>query len=150
MEFLLRRPGQIKNCFHCNFQDFHSLSKENQVSLVRAFLSDPGSESWNGQTWGLGGGKWSWEERERERGGLLLCLLSRNILGFVFPYLPGNFALKNGGDFWWIFSGLRFTRNEARKLLKRFGENSEREIRGKIRDKISKNSGNFRSATFLT
>ena len=41
-----------------------------------------------------------------------------------FPYLPGNFALKNGGDFWWIFSGLRFPRNEARKILRKFGENS--------------------------
>ena len=29
------------------------------------------------------------------------------------------------GDFWWIFSGLRFPQNEARKLLKNFGENSE-------------------------
>ena len=57
---------------------------------------------------------------------LLLCLLSRNILGIFFPYLSGNFALKNGGDFWWIFSGLRFPRNEARKILKKIGENSER------------------------
>ena len=39
--------------------------------------------------------------------------------------LPGNFALKDGGDFWWTVSGLRFPRNEARKLLKNFGENSE-------------------------
>ena len=31
---------------------FHSLTKENQVSLVRTFLSDPGSESKN---IGLGG-----------------------------------------------------------------------------------------------
>ena len=45
---------------------------------------------------------------------------------YVFSYLPGNFALKNGGDFWWFFSGLHFPRNEARKLLKRFGGNSER------------------------
>ena len=56
----------------------------------------------------------------------LLCPLSRNILWIFFSYLPGNFALKNGGDFWWIFSGLRFPRNEAWKLLKNFGENSER------------------------
>ena len=27
-----------KNCSHCNSQDFHSLSKENQVSLVRIFF----------------------------------------------------------------------------------------------------------------
>ena len=55
----------------------------------------------------------------------LLCLLSRRILWIFFSCLPGNFALKNGGDFWWIFSGLRLPRNEARKLLKKFGENSE-------------------------
>ena len=56
----------------------------------------------------------------------LLCVLSRKILWIFFSDLPGNFALKNGGDFWWIFSGLRFPRNEARKLLEKFGENSER------------------------
>ena len=28
-------PGRGKNCSHCSFQDFHFLSKENQVSLVR-------------------------------------------------------------------------------------------------------------------
>ena len=39
--------------------------------------------------------------------------------------LPENIALKNGGDFWCIFSSLRFPQNEARKLLKNFGENSE-------------------------
>ena len=56
----------------------------------------------------------------------LLCLLSRNILWILFSCLPGNLALKNGGDFWWILSGLRFSpRNEARKILKKFGENSE-------------------------
>ena len=52
--------------------------------------------------------------------------LSRNIMWIFFSYLPGNFALKAGGDFWWIFSGLRCPRNEARKLLNKFGENSER------------------------
>ena len=51
------------------------------------------------------------------------CPLSRKLLWIVLQ--PGNFTLKNGGDFWWIFSGLRFPRNEARKLLKTFGENSE-------------------------
>ena len=38
-------PGRGKTCSHCNFQNFHSLSKENQVSLVRTFLSEPGSLS---------------------------------------------------------------------------------------------------------
>ena len=35
-------PGRCKKSSHCSFEDFHSLSKENQVSLVRTFLSDPG------------------------------------------------------------------------------------------------------------
>ena len=30
----------------------------------------------------------------------LNCLLSRKVLCIFFSYLPGNFALKNGGDFW--------------------------------------------------
>ena len=49
-----------------------------------------------------------------------------NFRGFLFAGLPGDFALKNAGDFWRIFSGLRFPRNEARKLLKKFWENSGR------------------------
>ena len=43
----------------------------------------------------------------------------------TFLCLPGNFVLKHGGDFWWIFSGLSFPQNEARKILQKFGENSE-------------------------
>ena len=45
-KFLLRRTwsGQQKNCSHCNFQDFHSLSKGNQVSLVRIHFAHPESE----------------------------------------------------------------------------------------------------------
>ena len=62
---------------------------------------------------------------ERQFATLLLCLLSRRILWIFFSCLPGNFALKNGGDFWWIFSGLRLPRNEAWKILEKFGENSE-------------------------
>ena len=31
-------PGRGKRCFHCNFHDFHSLSKENQVSFVSTIL----------------------------------------------------------------------------------------------------------------
>ena len=42
-----------------------------------------------------------------------------------FSCLPGNFALGIFGDFWWFFSGLRLPRNEARKVLEKFGENSE-------------------------
>ena len=56
---------------------------------------------------------------------LLLWPLSRNILWIFSSRLPGNFALKNGGDFSWFFSGLRLPQSEARKLLKTFGENSE-------------------------
>ena len=56
----------------------------------------------------------------------LLCQLSRKLLWTFSSNLPGNFALKNGRIFWWIFSGLRFPQNEARKLLKKFGENSEK------------------------
>ena len=55
----------------------------------------------------------------------LLWPLSRNILWIFSSNLPGNFALKNGGDFWWIFSGLHLPQNEARKLLEKLGENSE-------------------------
>ena len=47
------------------------------------------------------------------------------ILWILFSYLPGNFTLKNGGDFWWIFSGLRLPWNKARKILEKFGENWE-------------------------
>ena len=47
---------QAKNGSHCSFQDFHSLTKENQVSLARTFLSDPGSESKISR---LGG--WGWK-----------------------------------------------------------------------------------------
>ena len=58
------------------------------------------------------------------RGKQLLWPLSRTILWSFSSNLPGNFVLKNGGDFWWIFSGLRLPQNEARKLLKNIGENS--------------------------
>ena len=54
----------------------------------------------------------------------------RKILWIFLSDLPGNLALKKGGDFWWIFSGLRFLGNEARKLLEKFGENSEQNSGG--------------------
>ena len=44
-----------KTCSHCNFQYFYSLSEENQVSLARTLLSDPGSEN---QMCRLGGSGW--------------------------------------------------------------------------------------------
>ena len=55
---------------------------------------------------------------------LTLPALQKNFVN-IFSCLPGNFALKNGGDFWRFFSGLRLPRNEARKVLEKFGENSE-------------------------
>ena len=61
----------------------------------------------------------------------------------VFNLLLGNFALKNGGDFWWICSGLRFPRNEARKILEKFGEYSEQNSGEKFGTKIRKIRGTF-------
>ena len=61
-------------------------------------------------------------------GVMLLCLLSRkNSEFFFFGFAWGfqHLALKNGGFFWWIFSGLRVLRNKARKILEKFGETSE-------------------------
>ena len=50
-------PWVNSACAHCpGFQGFHSLSKENQVSLVRTFLSAPGSECKISR---LGG--WGWK-----------------------------------------------------------------------------------------
>ena len=40
-KFLLRRTWSGRNRSHCNFQDFHSLSKENQISWARTFLLPP-------------------------------------------------------------------------------------------------------------
>ena len=63
-------------------------------------------------------------------------LLSRKLLWIFSSNLPGNFALKNGGAFWGIFSGLNFPRNEAPKLknLGKFRSNIRgttiRKIRG--------------------
>ena len=42
--FYLGEPGRSKNCSHCNFQDLCSPSKEDQVSLLRIFFSDPESD----------------------------------------------------------------------------------------------------------
>ena len=56
MEFFLQvDPGQMKNCLHCCFLEFHSLSKENQISLLETFCSDPSSsrESEGVESWDL-------------------------------------------------------------------------------------------------
>ena len=39
----------------------------------------------------------------------------------IFIVFAWEFCIENCGDSWLIFSGLRFPRNEARKLLKKFG-----------------------------
>ena len=54
-----------------------------------------------------------------------LLALQKNSVN-IFSCLPGNFALKNDGDFWWIFSRLRLPRNETQTVLEKIGENSER------------------------
>ena len=43
----------------------------------------------------------------------------------IFSTICLGFLHWKMGDFWWIFSGLHLPRNEARKLLEQFGENSE-------------------------
>ena len=62
--------------------------------------------------------------------------------------------MKNGRDFGGIFSGLRLPRNEARKLLKKFGENSEQnsgQNSGREFEKFGKLSFcNFSDLTLLT
>ena len=56
-KFLLRRTWLGQNCSHCSFLSFHSISKDNQVSLVRALLSAPGSKSRIGRL-----GVWVWKD----------------------------------------------------------------------------------------
>ena len=66
-----------------------------------------------------------------------------NSCGFSLRSCLGILQVKNGGDFWWIFSGLRFPRNEARKVLKKFGENSEQNSGQKFGTRIRKIRGVF-------
>ena len=47
-------PGQGKNCSRCSFQDFHSLTKGNQVSLGRIHFSHPESDGKSSDV-GVGG-----------------------------------------------------------------------------------------------
>ena len=62
--------------------------------------------------------------------------LSREFLWIFSSNLPGNFALKNGKDFWVNFSGLRFPRKRStrtpQKNRGKFGAKFGRKIR-KIR-----------------
>ena len=77
---------------------------------------------------------------------LLRCLLSRKLLWFFSSTLPGDLALKNGGAFEWIFRGLRFSGNRARKVLEEIGKLGAFNPR--------KNSGrkfeNFEDSSFCT
>ena len=41
-------------CTQCSFQDSHSLSKENQVSLLKIFLSRPESDGRSADVWAAG------------------------------------------------------------------------------------------------
>ena len=74
----------------------------------------------------------------------LLCLLSRKILCIFFSYLPGNFALKNGGDFRWIFFWFPFPTKWSTKTPQKFQGNSEQNSGQNPGQKF----GNFRSAIF--
>ena len=68
MEILTKKDlVGAKNCSHCISQDFHSLCRENRVSLVRTFLSDPDSES---KTADLGVGVEKWSAKKLKKHGL--------------------------------------------------------------------------------
>ena len=81
--------------------------------------------------------------------GIITLPALQRIFVNIFFVFALEFCIEEGRGVFENFSGLQFLGNEARKLLEKFGENSE-QIREEIRDKNSKNSGNFRSATFLT
>ena len=62
---------------------------------------------------------------------------------YFCSYLPGGLVLKKGGDFWWIFCGLRFPGNKTRKTLEHFRENSEQVLGAKFVTKNRKIRGTF-------
>ena len=74
---------------------------------------------------------------------LLLRLFSRQILWIFSTDLPGYLALKNGGDFWWTFSGFPRKTKHA-KCSKTSGENSSEN------PTVQTNLEIFLSATFLS
>ena len=71
----------------------------------------------------------------------LLRLLPRKLLWIFSLNLPGNFALKNGGDFGEFFPVS--VPREARKLLKKFGEIRRAKFGAKFGMKIRKIRENF-------
>ena len=76
----------------------------------------------------------------------LPALLKTFFVDMFFEF-AWEFCVEKWRGFWVNFSGLRFPRNRARKL-KFSGEISEQN--SGLNSGNSKNSGNFRSATFLT
>ena len=75
----------------------------------------------------------------------LLCPLSRECLWIFSSNLRGNFALKNGGDF--FCSGLLSHEMKNKNSSKNSGKIRSK-IRGKIRDKNSKKFGEFSFCNF--
>ena len=68
--------------------------------------------------------------------------LQKSYFVWIFPWnLPGNFALKSAGDFWWFFWSPFPTKRSTKSPQKVWEANFGKKIR-KIR--------NFCSATFLT
>ena len=53
------------------------------------------------------------------------CLFSGKLLWIFSSNLPGNLALKNGGDFWWVFVWSPFPTKRSAKTPQKFGEDSE-------------------------
>ena len=90
-----------------------------------------------------------WSVSHHEGGFLTLPALQKTFVNIFFSCLPGSFALKNGRDFGDFFLVSVSDETKHEKSLKKSGKIRSK-IRGKIRDKNLKNSGNFRSATFLT
>ena len=79
----------------------------------------------------------------------LVCLLPRNMCEFSYEYASG-LALKNG----WIFGDFSVVSVSLEMQHKNSSKNSRKKIQNELRDRFrednSENSGNIRSATFLT
>ena len=97
-------------------------------------------------TWGLQNPFWHFDLSQigssRIDAFSLLPTLQKHFVNNLFVF-AWEFWIENGGDFWWLFSGLRCLGNKARKLLEKFGENSEQKFGRKFRTKIRKIRGTF-------
>ena len=81
----------------------------------------------------------------------LLRLLSRQFLcEYFFSYFAWEFCIEKRREFLVNFFWSPFPTKPSTKTPQTFRGKFGAKIRGKIRDKNSKNSGNFRCATFLT